>query len=135
MAPAGSPAPVPISETAIAPDPAPGGLANFDAALVRRCLSAITKTVAGFLGGKVYKKALKKTGDSKFAKQMSDGCAPTPDEIDALAELSEICLRKYGVGTEYAPEIGLGAIAANIGLRYVSAMRELETYPDKETNA
>lgn len=110
--------------------PAPSaGAPPLDPALMRRCCSAVLKGVSAFLDKTLYRKALTKTGDSRAANDLVAATAITKEEVDSFAELAEICLRKYGVGTEYAPEIGLAAIAAGIGLRYAVALKALETKP------
>lgn len=104
-----------------------------DSALVRRCISAVTKGFFGFADKILHGKIIQKTGDAKFAGDVIKDCAITQDELNGLAELSEICLRKYGVGTQYAPEIGLGAIVIGIGARYAVAFAA--TKPEKTEDA
>lgn len=106
----------------LAADAAPA----FDSALVRRCVSAVVKAVRGFLDKKLWRKAMDATRDAKFAGELVKETTITQDELDGLSELTEICLRKYGVGSEYAPEIGLIAIAAGVGVRYAVALQTLE---------
>jgi hypothetical protein len=103
---------------------------NLDPALVRRCCSAVLKSLTGILDKALFRKAVKKTGDSKFAQQLITDTTVTQEEISAFSELAEICLRKYGVGTEYAPEIGIGVILAGLGVRYGEGFKSLDAYED-----
>lgn len=102
-----------------------------DPNIVKRCVSACLKTATGILNKILYKKAVKKTGDVKFAAELCRDCTVTPEELDSFSELAEICLRKHGVGTQYAPEIGLSVIALGIGARYAAAFADLSTVEPK----
>lgn len=105
---------------------------NLDPVLVRRCCSAILKSITGFCDKRLFRKAVKKTADPKFAQQLIVDTTITKEEIDAFAELGEICLRKYGVGTEYAPEIGLAVILGGLGVRYMEAFKSLDEFTPKK---
>jgi hypothetical protein len=105
---------------------APVAAPAFDASIVRRCVSAVVKALKGFGDSKLFNKAFRATNDSKFARDLVAETTVTEEEIAALSELSEICLRKYGVGTEYCPEVGLLAIVAGGVVRYSVAMKTLE---------
>ena len=74
----------------------------------------------------LFRRAVAKTNDVKFAQQLVVDTAITSEEIESFSKLAEVCLRKYGVGTEYAPEIGLACVAAGIGLRYTAAIKAME---------
>lgn len=114
--------PAPVAPLVAAPVPAPA----IDAGLVRRCVSAVVKALKGFGDSKLFNKAMQATGDAKFARDLVAETTVTEEEISALAELSEICLRKYGVGTEYCPEVGLVAILAGGVIRYTVALKSIE---------
>jgi hypothetical protein len=118
---------LPAAAAAGAPLPAEPGL---DPALVKKCCSAVIKALTGFLDKLLFNKAKRKTGDAKFAQQLVTDATITQPEIDAFSELAEVCLRKYGVGTQYAPEIGLAALVLGIGIRYGAAMKALDQKPD-----
>jgi hypothetical protein len=102
------------------------GAPAFDAALVRRCIAAVVKALRGFADKKLWRKAMLASDDSKFASDLVKETTVTQEELDSFSELTEICLRKYGVGTQYAPEIGLLAIVTGVGVRYAVAMQMLE---------
>jgi hypothetical protein len=97
-----------------------------DTALVQKCCSAVLKAVSGFLDNLLFSRAKKAGYDGKEAQELVQKCAITTKEADAFSELAEVCLRKYGVGTEYCPEIGLGFILLGIGARYTVAIRALK---------
>lgn len=118
----GSASTAPSAPVVAAPVPAPG----FDSNLVIRCVKAVVKALKGFGDSKLYNKALQATGDGKFARDLVAETTVTEEEIAALAELSEICLKKYGVGTEYCPEIGVCAILAGGVIRYTVALKSIE---------
>ena len=120
--------------TTPAPAPAPAGL---DPALVKKCCSAVVKAFKGFLDKSLFNKARRRyPDDPKFCNQLIVDTTITQEETDAFAELSEICLRKYGVGSEYAPEIGLAAVVLGVGVRYAAAFKALapEKKPDPVLN-
>lgn len=119
----GGASPAPPAPLASAPVAAPG----FDSNLVVRCVKAVVKALKGFGDSKLFNKAVQATGDSKFARDLVAETTVTEEEISALSELSEICLRKYGVGTEYCPEVGLVAIVAGGVIRYTVALRSIES--------
>jgi len=120
------PSAVPALAAAPSALPAQEGL---DPALVRRCCSAVAKAVTGFLDKILYKKALRAKHSAEEARQLVADTSITQAEIDGFSELAEICLRKYGVGTEYAPEIGIGCIVVGVSLRYGLALKAVE--PEK----
>ena len=70
----------------------------------------------------MFARARKRGVEAKEAQALVASLQITTTESDAFAELSEICLRKYGVGTQWAPEIGLAVILTGIGVRYVAAI-------------
>jgi hypothetical protein len=114
------------------PDLAPA-TPGLDPALVKKCCNAVIKAFKGFLDKTLFNKARRKyPDDPKFCSQIIVDTTITNEEADAFSELAEVCLRKYGVGTEYAPEIGLGAIVIGIGVRYAVAFKSLE--PEKKTD-
>lgn len=102
--------------------PAPSGL---DPVLVRRCCSAIVKAVSTFLDRQLFGKARIAGLEPKEAQQLVTDCSVSAEELNAFSELAEVALRKYGVGTEYAPEVGVAAIAVGVGLRYSMAIQDL----------
>jgi len=104
---------------------------NFDSNLVARCVSAVCKAFKGFADAKLFSAAVKATKDTKFARDLVNETTVTDEEIGALGELTEICLRKYGVGTEYCPEIGLVCIVTGSVIRYQSALKSLEIKTEK----
>jgi hypothetical protein len=119
---AGSASPAPAAPLVDAPVAAPG----FDSNLVIRCVKAVVKALKGFGDSKLFNKAMQATGDAKFSRDLVAETTVTEEEISALAELSEICLKKYGVGTEYCPEIGVAAILAGGVIRYTVALKSIE---------
>lgn len=114
---------VPAIASAPAALPAQEGL---DPALVRRCCGAVLKAIGGVLDKVLHRKASIVGYTPQEAQQLVVDCAITQSELDSFSELAEVCLRKYGVGTEYAPEIGLGCIALGVGLRYSVALKTLD---------
>jgi hypothetical protein len=115
---------------AAAAPPLPGS--SLDSTLVRRCCTAVLKAFSGVLDGILFHKA-KAAGYSAVETQnLVSQCAITEKESDAFAELAEICLRKYGVGTEYCPEIGLGCIVLGVSARYLTALKALHK-PEEKT--
>lgn len=125
---------LPLGSAAPVSDPAPG----LDPVLVRRCCTAVVKAFKGFFDKALFRKAQAKyPDDPKFCQELVTDTTITQEEADGFSELAEICLRKYGVGTEYAPEIGLGAIVLGIGVRYAAAFKGLEIKkeekPDRPT--
>lgn len=114
---------VPAFAAAPAPLPAQEGL---DPALIRRCCSAVIKAVGGIMDKLLHRKATIVGYTPQEAQQLVVDCAITTQEMDSFSELAEVCLRKYGVGTEYAPEIGLGCIVLGVGIRYSVALGTLE---------
>lgn len=98
-------------------DPATGSAA-VDAETVKTCLNAVVKAFKGTLDKWLFKKSIKRGDTPKEAQQLIADTTITEEEVESFSKLAEICFRKYGVGTEYCPEIGLGAIVVGVGLRY-----------------
>ena len=117
---ASSPGQTTVQSAAAAPVAQP-----VDANIVKRCVSAVFKGAKGVLDRKLWRKAAK-ASDAKFASELVAETTITDDEIAAFTELTEICLKKYGVGTEYAPEVGLIVILTGIGVRHSAAFRSVE---------
>jgi hypothetical protein len=99
---------------------------SLDSEMVKKCCSAVLKAFSGFLDNLLFSKAKKAGYEAREAQELVTRCAITTKEADAFSELAEVCLRKYGVGTEYCPEIGLGCIFLGIGARYTVALRALK---------
>jgi hypothetical protein len=97
---------------------------------VAEAVAAVVKSATSTADSLLIGAIVKKTGDREYALATVARCQPTEKEFQSLGLLSEICLRKYGVGTQYAPEIGLGAIALGIGSRYALAFRDVAQLPD-----
>lgn len=106
--------------------PAPAPAPNLDPILVRRCCTAVIKAAKGFLDRHIFGKARIAGLEPSEAQQLVVDTTITAEEADAFSELAEICLRKYGVGSEFAPEVAIAAIAAGIGIRYVNAIERME---------
>lgn len=122
---------LPFTATDVPPRPAPG----IDPVIVKRCCSAVFKSVQAFLDKIVFKKARTAGFEPKDAQQLVTDTAITGEEVDAFSELAEICLRKHGVGSQYAPEVGLAAILGGIGVRYGMAIQTLnEAIADKKAS-
>ena len=98
---------------------------GLDPDLVRRCCSAVIKAATGFLDDRLWKKALKAGIPETKAKQILVDCSVTKEECDSFGELATICLQKYGVGSQYAPEVGLAAVIVGVGVRYSLAMKTI----------
>lgn len=94
---------------------------NLDPSLVKRCIAAMVKAVDGVLGSMLSKKLRQANYSAGEAKQFIIDNAITQSEADSFSDLALVCLQKYGVGTAYAPEIGLIVIATGIGVRYATA--------------
>jgi len=114
-----------MGAAALAPD-APQGL---DPLLVKKCCSAVLKALSGFADKILFGKCRVAGLEPKEAQEIVGATRITQEEADSFSELAEICLRKYGVGTEYAPEIGLGAILIGVSLRYATAIKSLPEPP------
>jgi len=97
--------------------------------VVTEAVSAVVKAATGTADAFLAAAIVRKTGDRAFAKDTIDRCQPTEKEFASLGILAEICLRKYGVGTEYCPEIGLGAIILGMGSRYALAFKAVADMP------
>lgn len=109
-----------------APGPAVPGQEGLDPILVRKVCGACLKGLAGFLDKLLHRKA-KSAGLSPVeCNQLVVDTTITREEMDGFSELAEICLRKYGVGSQYAPEIGLAVIVGGIGIRYGVALKAFE---------
>lgn len=108
---------------------APVGDTALDSETVRKCCSAVIKGFSAWADRKLFKKGKKIGLDAKEINQVIADTAITEEEIKSFSTLTEICLRKYGVGTQYAPEIGLAAVVAGVGLRYAAAFKAFE--PEK----
>ena len=108
------------------PGPATPVTPGFDPKLVKNCVRAVVKALTGFADKILRKKAALAGYSAADANQLVVDCTITAEEIDSFSDLAEICLRKYGVGTEYVPEIGLASIAAGVGLRYMVAIKSLQ---------
>lgn len=98
---------------------------NLDPSLVKRCCSAILKAAQSVCESLLAKKARQAGYNPIETKNLLVDCSITEKESDSFSELAVICLQKYGVGTQYAPEIGLAVIATGIGVRYASAFTTL----------
>ena len=108
---------------------------GLDPVLVKRCCSAVIKSLTGFADKLLFNKAKRATDDAKFAQQLVADTTITQPEVEAFSELAEVCLRKYNLASEYAPEIGLAAIVASVGIRYSAALRALDVQiKEKEQN-
>jgi len=108
------------------------GQPTIDTEIVQKSVAAVVKAACGVAGAQLRKKIVKNTGDKEFANKTVKDCEPSNEEIEALGKLAEICLIKYGVGTEYLPEIGLSCIVLGIGTRYAVAFKavvEIEQAP------
>ena len=115
---------LPAAAAPVAPLP---DQSNLDPALVKRCVSAVLRGFCGFADRILFRRAKEAfPDDAKFCQTLVNDTTITARETDDFADLAEICLRKYGVGTEYAPEIGLAAIAAGVAVRYGAALRSLD---------
>lgn len=106
-----------------APLPRQEGL---DPLLVKRCCSAAWKALSSIFDKIVHRKALIVGYSPEQANQLVTDCRITTEEMESFSDLAEVCLRKYGVGTEYAPEIGLGSILLSVGVRYSMALKTLD---------
>lgn len=115
----------PLNLPALAATDSPDTPKALDPSLVKRCCTAILKAVDGLCGGILAKKARQVGYNPAEIKQLCVDNAVTQAEADSFSELAVICLQKYGVGTQYAPEIGLAVIAAGIGVRYATAFGTL----------
>lgn len=109
---------------AVAP-PALAPETGLDPALVKRCVSAVLKGIGGVLNKLVFRKATAAGYTPPECQQLIVECSITEGEVDSFGELAEICLRKYGVGSQYAPEIGLGALALGVAGRYMLVLQTL----------
>lgn len=107
------------------------GVAPADTEIIKKVCRAALKAICGVANSFLAGKIMQKTGDKDFSEKITADCAPTDDELDSFSELGEICLRKYGVGTQYCPEIGLGVIALGIGARYARAFQTVNSIPDR----
>lgn len=115
-------------------NPENGGadIANIDAEIIQKAVAAVVKAFCGVAGGFVRKKAIKVTKDRQYSEKLSRDCEPTEEEMEAIGKLADICLKKYGVGTQYMPEIGLGCIVLGIGTRYAVAFKTLAKEDDRQ---
>lgn len=112
------PTAIPLAAASSPPETDP----NFDAALVKRCCTAVLKAFRGFADKFLFNKARKAGHSQAEASQLVTDTTVTSEEADSFSELAEICLRKYGVGTQYCPEIGLAAVVLGVGVRYGAAI-------------
>lgn len=112
-----------------------GGAADsaaLSAQVVTEAVAAVIKTATSTADSFLISAAVKKTGETAWAESNVKRCQPTETELASLGTLAEICLRKYGVGTEYMPEIGLSAILLGIGARYALAFKTIAEIPDRQ---
>lgn len=107
----------------------PAGGQAIDDEIITEAVGAIIKTATGTADFFLLEKARQKSDDREWIESTLARCQPTEGELEALGKLSAICLKKYGVGTEYCPEIGLAAILTGIGCRYAVAFRSIASMP------
>ena len=112
-------------------DPALPVQQGLDPVLVLACTSAVVKAVSGYLDKRLFKAAKLAGVKPESAQGIISECSITRDELDAFSKLAEICLRKYGVGTQYAPEIGIAAISIGVGVRYMTAFSTLADHAEQ----
>lgn len=123
---------IPLNGPAPAAPVVPGAtvqpvISGFDPAMVKKCVSAVFKAASGILNKILFTKAVNASkGDVRFANELCKSCEITPEEMDSFSDLASICLQKYGVGTEYVPEIGAAVILGGIGVRYYAAFKSLQ---------
>lgn len=97
--------------------------------LAKKSIAAVVKTISGFFARKLSRKASRAGLRAGEVKSLLDECKPSEEEIEAVGDLAAICLKKYGVGDKYMPEVGLVACVAQIGMRYAQAMGGLPEAP------
>ena len=110
-----------------------GGMdgAQINQELVTKAVSSIVKSACSGANQILARKIVEKTGDKAFSVAIIADCSPTEDELDSLGLLADICLRRYGVGSQYMPEIGLGCILAGISARYCLAFKTVGDLPQR----
>jgi hypothetical protein len=116
---------------------------NLDPSLVKRCCSAMLKAAQSVVESILSKRARLAGYTPPEIKTLLLDNSITEKELDSFSELAVVCLQKYGVGTQYAPEIGLAVIAAGIGVRYtttfatlnaeIQSQRDLPIKPDENS--
>lgn len=99
---------------------------RFDGALVRKCVASCLRALTGWADRVLYGKALHATRDAAFSKNLVAETTVDSSEVDSFSQLAEICFQKWGVGSQYAPEVGLGVIAAGAVTRYALAFKTLD---------
>jgi hypothetical protein len=109
----------------------PGSLQNISTPLIRRCLSAILKSILAVPHTILYRKAARKQGPA-YAEEFVKKLQPTEDELSDLAEFSAILLKKYNVDTQYAPEVVAGLVVIGIGSRTAAAFVEARHWEEEE---
>jgi hypothetical protein len=97
--------------------------AGISPGLLRRSVAAVVKGVTGALSGFLYRKSIARGDSVKDAQALRDDLSPTQEELDSLAELTDILMKKYAVSTKYAPEACAVLLLGQIGARYAIAFK------------
>ena len=100
-----------------------------DPELVKKCCGAVLKGLSSVLDRVVHRRAIASGVPPEKAKEIALECGITKEECDSFGELAAICLKKYNVGTEYAPEVGLVCVLAGVGVRYAVALKSFDAPP------
>jgi hypothetical protein len=105
--------------------------------LFRRSIVSGAKGVLGFLKSLVRIKADAAGLEEKFVSKTLSECEPEPEVLDNFSESLKICLEKWNVKSEHAPEISLAINSARLVAPYallfvtfnaeIKRRRELET--------
>lgn len=114
--------------------PVPSRLAEiFKPGLIRRCVAGILKGVLAFPNAYLEAMAVQKGYSPIEAEKLISKAAPQDDELDGLAEFSEIMLREVQIDPKYQkyiPAIAAGSIGLGIVGRYGAIMATLKRKPD-----
>lgn len=99
-------------------------------AIVSRCVGSIVRgifAIPHYFAGL----ALRKKGRTEAeAERLADKAGATQQEIDDLAVIGGLLIKKYQVESQYSLEFGAGLILTSIGMRYGAIFLEARKHAD-----
>lgn len=118
--------PVPGQAVAASLDP------SLDQAFIQDCLQAATEGFIGFADSQLKRVASRVSGDKNYAAALVQNTTPSKPELERIAKLEALLIKKYQIDTRYLCEFALAFCVIGIGTRYMTAMSELREFAAPE---
>lgn len=118
--------PVPGQAVAASLDP------SLDQAFIQDCLQAATEGLVAFGDSQLKRVATRVSGDKNYAAALVSNTTPSKPELERIAKLEALLIKKYQIDTKYLCEFALAFCVIGIGTRYMTAMTELRQFADPD---